>query len=377
MKTNRGDFYEVKKFLQKTSKSGFANSEKFLQKTSRGDFYEVKKFLMKPYKLFVLLLMTASLMAAPTVRQLFNVQTIKVKKQSISQRIKNYGYVMSDESRIYDISPRFGGYVVELYADKIYKKVKKGEPLVKVYSPEVFKAKDEYLNTYKYTKKRPSQGMLSSARLKLELLGVSKNEIEAVITSGIAAPNTTIYAPADGYVFIKSIQQGTAFKEKQKLFEIVNLDEVWVEAKLFEEERERLSMTKRYELNFKGLDKTYHSSNTLLYPKLDPKIATLTLRIRVQNPEHKLFPGMFASVISLKDESKKLTLPTTAVIRKDGKHYVFIVGEFEGEYEPLEIEAKEIDAKTYAVIDGLQEGDEVVNNALFMMDSDAQINGLY
>jgi len=241
----------------------------------------------------------------------------------------------------------------------------------------VFKAKDEYLNAYKYTKKRPSQGMLSSARLKLELLGVGKQEIQRVITSGKAAPNTTIYAPSDGYVFIKNVQQGSAFKEKQNLFEIVNLDEVWVEAKLFEEERARLSMTKRYELNFKGLNKTYHSSNTLLYPNLDPKIATLTLRLRVKNPDHQLFPGMFSSVISLKDTSQKLILPTTAVIRKDGKHYVFVVGEFEGEYEPLEIKVKEIDAKTYAVLEGLQEGDEVVNNALFMMDSDAQVNGLY
>ena len=312
-----------------------------------------------------------------TVEQLFSIQTVQVKKQKISQKMKNYGYVMTDESRTYDISPRFGGYVVELYADKIYKKVHKGEALVTVYSPEVFKAKDEYLNTYKYTQKRPNKGMLESSRLKLGLLGISETEIDSIISTGKATSNTTIYSPIDSYIFMKGVQQGTAFNAKQKLFEIVNLDEVWIEAKLFEEERSRLPMTKEYAISFKGLPKSYHTDKALLYPRLDPKIATMTLRLRVQNPDHSLFPGMYANVVSLTDVSEKLILPSTAVIRKDGKHYVFVVGEFEGEYEPLSVQVKEMDAKNYQIVEGLKEGDTVVDKALFMMDSDAQINSLY
>ncbi|QOY54778.1 efflux RND transporter periplasmic adaptor subunit [Candidatus Sulfurimonas marisnigri] len=328
-------------------------------------------------KLFLLVLPLILVAKEATVKQLFSVQTIKVKKETKSQRIKNYGYVMTDESRKYDISPRFGGYIVELHADKIYKKVKKGEALATVYSPEVFKAKDEYLNTFKYIKQRPNKGMLESAKLKLQLLGISNEEINEVIDGTKVSPNTTIYSPIDGYVFVKSVDKGAAFNAKQKLFQIVNLDEVWVETKLFEEERARLSTTSSYELTFKGLDKVYKTNNKLLYPQLDPKVATLTLRLRVDNQDHNLFPGMYANVISLKDEKSQLVLPTTAVIRKSGTHYVFMVGEYEGEYEPLEVTAKIIDANTYAIISGLNEGDEVVNNALFMMDSDAQINSLY
>ncbi len=312
-----------------------------------------------------------------TVEQLFSVQTVKVKNETISQRIKNYGFVTMDQARMYDITPRFGGYVVKLYADRIYKKVKRGEALATVYSPEVFKAKDEYLNAYNYTKKRQNRGMLESAKLKLQLLGIHEKEINDVLSKGKASPNTTIYAPIDGYLFVKGVENGSAFNTKQRLFQIVNLDEVWVETKLFEEERARLSMTKNYELNFKGLEKTYRTGSALLYPQLDPKVATLTLRLRVKNTEHQLFPGMYANVISLKDETEHLVLPTTAVIRKNGTHYVFMVGEFEGEYEPFEVSIKVLDADTYAIINGLDEGDEVVNNALFMMDSDAQINGLY
>ena len=328
-------------------------------------------------KLSLLVLPLSLIAKEATVEQLFSVQTVKVKKEVRNQKRKNYGYVTADESRIYDISPRYGGYVVKLYADKIYKKVKKGDPLVTVYSPEVYKAKDEYLNTYKYTKKRPNKGMLESSKLKLQLLGVSDKEISDVLKDTRASANTTIYSPIDGYVFVKGVVQGTAFNAKSQLFEIINLDEVWVEAQLFEEERSLLNKTESYELNFKGIEKTYSTSKTLLYPQLDPKVATLRLRLRVLNADNQLFPGMYASISSLTKKSEYLTLPTTAIIRKDGKHYAFMVAEFEGEYEPVEVGAKPLDSKTYIIENGLNEGDEVVNNALFMMDSDAQINGLY
>jgi len=219
--------------------------------------------------------------------------------------------------------------------------------------------------------------MLESARLKLELLGVSDKEIDAVVSQGKASPNTTIYSPINGYVFVKGIDNGSAFKTKQKLFSIVNLDEVWVEVKLYEEERTRLKDVSKYELNFKGLEHTYKTTSRLLYPELDPTEATLTLRLRVKNTSNKLFPGMYASVLSMKKSKAQLLLPTTAVIRKNGTYYVFMVGDFKGEYEPIEVSVKQFDVNSYVITDGLKEGDEVVDNALFMMDSDAQINGLY
>lgn len=328
-------------------------------------------------KIFLIVLPLVLVAKEATVKQLFSVQTIKVKKETINQRIKNYGFVKADDSRKYTITPRFGGYVVKLYADKIYKYVKKGDPLLSVYSPEVLKAKDEYLNTLNYSRKHTNNGMLKSAKLKLQLLGISEKEIENIKKQNISSINTTIYSPIDGYIFIKNINKGSAFNAKQALFQIVNLDKVWVEAQLFEEERAILSSVKSYEVTFNGLEKTYTANERYLYPELNPKIATLTLRLSLDNYDHKLFPGMYSTVMSLKNEQEHLILPATAVIRKDGKHYVFIRGEYEGEYEPTEVKVKVLNPKTYAITSGLNAGDEVVNNALFMMDSDAQINSLY
>jgi len=329
-------------------------------------------------KITLLTLLPLSLLAQKaTVEQLFSVQTVKVKQESRSHSKKNYGFVKADEARVHYIAPRFGGFVEKIYADKIYKYVNKGDALVTVYSPEVYKAKEDYLNSYNYTKNRKNKGMLKSAKLKLELLGISKKEIDAVLQNGNIAQNTTIYAPQSGYIFKKSISDGSAFNAKAQLFEIVNLDEVWVEAKVFEEDIVWLKNANKFTLHFKSTPKTYKASSTLLYPMLDEKEATLTLRLRVKNPRRELKVGMYASVISEDKKESYLTLPSNAVMRKDGKFYVFVVGEYEGEYDPIEVSVKPLNAHTYIIEDGVNVGDEVVSNALFMMDSDAQINGLY
>ncbi|MEA1983445.1 MAG: efflux RND transporter periplasmic adaptor subunit [Campylobacterota bacterium] len=312
-----------------------------------------------------------------SVTQLFSVETVKAKEIKSAKTKKNYGYVTVDQARVYSIAPRFGGYVIELNADKIYKYVKKGEPLATIYSPEVYKAKEDYLNSYNYSKGKANKRMLRSAKLKLELLGVSTKEINALVKNKKVSKSTTIYSPENAYIFKKNINKGSAFSAKKTIFEIVNLDEVWVEAKIFEEDLEWIERAKEFEVRFKTNDTIHHATSTLLYPKLDPKEATLTLRLHLANADTKLFPGMYASVTSKAKTQSHLTLPRSSVIRKNGKHYVFMVGEFKGEYEPREVFVQTLNNESYVVISGLNAGDEVVDNALFMMDSDAQINSLY
>jgi Cu(I)/Ag(I) efflux system membrane fusion protein len=219
--------------------------------------------------------------------------------------------------------------------------------------------------------------MLESSRLKLELLGISEQEIKKVITSSEASDTTTLYSPVDGYIFTKRINKGSAFSAKEQLFQIVNLDKVWVEALVIQGQKEAIADVDAYEVQVKGVRQEYTSKVALLYPRLDRKDAGLTLRISVDNSEGRLLPGMYANITSLLQHKQELTLPNSAVIRKNGRHYVFIVGEFKGEYEPREIKAELMGSDSYRIVEGLNEGDEVVDNALFMMDSDAQINGLY
>ncbi|MFT5835551.1 MAG: Cu(I)/Ag(I) efflux system membrane fusion protein [Sulfurimonas sp.] len=330
-------------------------------------------------RLLLLILIFLSLADAKekTVEQVFNVQTTKVKLVSDAKSIKSFGFVKVDESRVYDVSPRFGGFVETLYADKTYKQVSKGERLAKVYSPEVLKAKDDYLNTINYTKSRPNKTMMRSARTKLSLLNIPNAEIEQIKTSKKTTSFTTILSPANGYIFKKALNNNSAFKAKGVLFQVVNLDKVWVELKIHQNQLMALENIKEFSLTTPSMKKIFKATREKLYPELDPKEESFTLRLSLDNAHGMLKPGMYTSVNMSAPETNYLTLPATAVMRKNGMFYVFVVGEYEGEYEPLAIDVEVLNPDTYIVKSELNEGDEVVNNALFMMDSDAQVNGLY
>jgi len=312
-----------------------------------------------------------------TVEQLFNVTTVQVKTLSSAKKQVNYGYIVAQDSRMTDVTAWFSGYVQVLYADTLYKKVKKGDALASVYSPEVYKAKQDYLNAVLFNAKKPAASMVKSARTKLVLLGLSKSEIDNINRQRKVSRFTTIYAPSSGWVFEKSINQGSYINAKKSLFMITDLSQVWLEAKLFQNELALLDTLENFEVHIQGIDKTFQAKKSLLYPMLDPKVATATLRLNIDNPNEVLKPGMYAKVHSSASLESKLVIPRTAAMRKNGTWYAFLSTEFKGEYEPIEIEVNPLDNKHFEVTKGLMEGDTLVNNALFMMDSDAQINGVY
>ena len=325
--------------------------------------------------LITLLLALALQADQAKVTQHFSVVTTKVKKEDVSLSRKYYGYVTVDESKISDVVPRFSGYVEKLYADKLYKYVKKGEPLAKVYSPEVYKAKDEYLRSYRYGKKQNAPGMIKSAKIKLLLLGVSSSEVDAVVRKGSAGELTTIYAPRSGYIFSKSVNEGSSFKKGGKLFEIVSLSDVWIRIKVNDTDIEWVRGVKRFDVSFDGLKKGYKAALDIIEPKLGLKESRYTVRTVVQN-DGEVYPGMYAKVEANKKVGERLVVPASAVIRKNGKYYAFLATEFKGEFEPVEVGVKRIGDR-YIVEKGLKEGDTIVKSAMFMMDSDAEINSLY
>ena len=313
----------------------------------------------------------------PTIEQLFNVTTVQVKEISAAPKQINYGYIVAQDSLKVDVFAWYSGFVTELYADTLYKKVKKGDALAKVYSPEVYKAKQDYLNSIHFNATRSSPAMLKSAKTKLQLLGVSQKEIDDIQKKRKANEYTTIYAPVSGWIFEKNINQGASFNSKMKLFQIINLNRVWLEAKLFQYELSKFNNLEDFNVNIKGLDKTFKAKKNLIYPMIDPKETTVTLRLNLDNTDGLLKPGMYAKLHASAKKSVKLVIPRTAAMRKSGIWYVFLATEFKGEYEPLAVELKPLDNKYFEITKGLVVGDKVVNNALFMMDSDAQINSIY
>lgn len=313
----------------------------------------------------------------PTIEQLFNVKTVQVKEMTASQKQINFGYIVAQDSRMVDVLTWYSGFVNVLHADTLYKKVQKGDLLAKVYSPEVYQAKQDYLNSINYNIDHAAPGMLQSAKAKLSLLGVSQKEINQIKKDLMVDEFTMIYAPISGWIFEKNINQGSYFSSKKRLFQIVNLKKVWMEVKLFQNELTKLDTLENFSVMPKGTNRVYQAEKSLLYPMINPKEATATLRLILDNEDEILKPGMYAKVHASTASKSRLVIPRTAAIRKNGIWYAFLATEFKGEYEPIVIDVKPLDNKNFEVIKGLSSKDILVNNALFMMDSDAQINGIY
>ncbi len=329
--------------------------------------------MMKKLLLLLPLLLNADV---AKVTQHFNVAITKVEKKRISYQKELYGYTAVDESRVYDVVPRFGGYIEKLYANKRYLRIKKGDALAKVYSPEVFKAKDELLQSYRYAQKRGDKAMFASAKLKLKLLDLPQSEIDAVIARQKDYEYTTIRSKYSGYLFEKSVSEGDAFKKTQKLFRVVDLSKLWVEVKVSDKDIAYVRDIKEFEVRFDGIEGVFIAKKELLYPKLSKSEALYTLRLILNNLQTKVFPQTYAKVLAKSDLGMQLFLPRSAVILKNGSYYVFLKTEFEGEFDVIKVKAKAV-PNGYIILDGLKEGEAVAKSAMFMLDSDAQINSLY
>ena len=160
------------------------------------------------------------------------------------------------------------------------------------------------------------------------------------------------------------------------LFRIVNLDEEWIELRANESDMPWLRGVETFRVRFDSLQKSYEAKRDIVVPKLDAKEALYTLRLRIVNSDGLIYPGMYAKVEAKKELGEHLVVPASAVIHKGGRYYAFLKTEFEGEFEPVELQVRRLGQK-YIVTKGLKEREEIVKSAMFMMDSDAQINGLY
>lgn len=325
-------------------------------------------------RLLISLFLLAGLYAGDlSVEQLFNVKTTEVKKIEYSPFKTFYGVSEADESGISDIVLRTDGYIGDIKVDRQYSYVKKGDELFTLYSPQIYTAASELLNTLGTEHEKLKESVIT----KLSLLGVDGKVIKELIATKKIKENIPFYSPAEGFVTEKRVFKGSGAKAGQLLFKITDYKKMWVIAKVYESDLELVKKGMRAKIRFDGDAKEYDSEVDFIYPAVDKKEKSVNVRLVLDNEKLRIYPGSFANVTIYSKSKTLLMLPKSAVITKGDNHYVFVAGEYEGEYEPRKIEAKRLDSGSFEIVSGLNEGESVVDNALFLFDSDAQLNGLY
>ncbi|QKF65719.1 putative copper/silver efflux system, membrane fusion protein CusB [Arcobacter venerupis] len=327
--------------------------------------------MIKNLVIFTLLLSAGLQAQIIDAKQLFNKTTTKVKKEEISINKSFYGLTKIDESSLTDIVSRFDGFITKLNANNKYMTIKKGEPLYSIYSQDILSIQNEL-----EIAKGLNANIYKSTLSKLDNLDISKAEQQRIKDGKVNSNGITVSSPINGLLIEKSINQTSAVNKGKLLLQLASLEKIWFIASVYQSDLEYVKKQKDAVISIDGIDEKISSKVDFIYPIFDEKTKTVDVRFVLDNKDLKLIPSMFGKADISVNKDVMLTLPKTAVLKKANDFYVFKPLE-NGEFEPKKIKAKRISSNKYEILSGLEEDDEVINNALFLLDSDAVTNSLY
>ncbi|BAK69781.1 efflux RND transporter periplasmic adaptor subunit [Aliarcobacter butzleri] len=321
----------------------------------------------------ILILLLGSFINAEILdaKQLFNKKITKVKKEEILLSKSFYGITKIDESSTFDIVSRFDGYITNLNANKSYMSIKKGEPLYSIYSSDILSIQNEL-----QISKELNQNIYQSTLLKLDNLDISKESQEKIKSGKLNNNGLVVTSPTNGILLQKNINNKSSVSKGTTLLQIASLDKIWFMASVYQEDLAFIKKDKQATIYIEGLNTSFNTKVDFIYPIFDDKSKTVDVRFILDNKELNLLPSMFGKVDIIDEQKQLLTLPKTAVLKKSDNFYVFKYVSND-EFKPVKIEAKRINSNKYEIISGLNENDEVIDNALFLLDSDALTNSLY
>jgi RND family efflux transporter MFP subunit len=322
----------------------------------------------------------------PTVVQNIGVKTEAVQKRKLAKIIRTVGKVEVDETKLYAVNTKIMGWVEKLFVNVTGQPVRKGQPLLELYSPDLVSTQEEYLLALRYQKAvsgselketlAGSSSLVESARRRLELWDITPAQIAELERTGKPRRTLTFYSPADGIVMEKMVVQGAAVMPGMDMFKIVDLSKVWVMADVYEYELPWIKAGEPAEMELSYIPgKTFTGQVTYIYPMLAMESRTAKVRLEFANPagEIQLRPEMFATV-RLKSgmAEETIAVPEQAIIRS-GERLVAIVARDGGYFDVREVRAGLVAEGYMQILDGLHEGEQLVVSSQFLIDSESNL----
>ncbi len=310
----------------------------------------------------------------PAMVQNLGVRSALVERGPLWRRINAVGYVAFDERHISHLHLRTDGWIEKLYVKSNGERVKKGDLLFELYSPDLVNAQEEYIQAL-----RANNNYLKNAsRDRLEALGVSNEQIRQVARDRRAAQRIRVHASQDGIVDSLNVREGMYVKPATEVLALADLSSVWLLVDVFERQSDWVAPGQPAEARL-GYEpgRVWKGKVEFVYPTIDPKTRTLQARLVFQNPDETLKPDMYADVnIYAGPKPNVLSIPREALIKTgDGPRVVVDLGE--GKFKAQEVVAGMESGNFVEIISGLREGDRVVTSAQFLIDSEASLKASF
>lgn len=316
-------------------------------------------------------------------RKQMDLRTSVVEMRRISRDVRTSARITPDETRLHHVTAKVEGWVETLTVNATGQEVRRGQPLLTIYSPELLSTQQEYLSALAAAKRlsqspvpgvsRGGEELVAASRRRLELWDVSEAQIRALENSGKPQRAVTLYSPASGYVSEKNVVMGHKLMPGEVLLTVSDLSTVWAEADIYESDLPfiRVGMAVTLTLPY-WPGKTFPGKISFLNPFLDPQTRTLKARLEVPNPGLLLKPEMYGDMTLSYDLGDKLTIPASAVMRTGAKNFAF-VETGPTELMPVEVTLGGRSGDYIEVLSGPRAGDRVVTSANFLVDSESSL----
>ena len=322
---------------------------------------------------------------SPERIQLIGVRTAIVEKRAVRGGLDLVGFVTPDEARLKRVQIRVAGWVQELFVNRTGEPVSAGQPLLTLYSPELYQSEQEYLiearaeaaqdsgSTDPHRAMRHDLDGAAAALTRLTLLGVPPEEIARLSRVPVAIPRLTLRSTVNGTVLERNVTQGQYVAADVPLFTIADLSRVWVLADLYEMDFAGVRLGDRATFTTDALPGRELSGRIeFIYPTVSSETRTLKVRLSLENASGALKPGMYGRVRVVGRGGSALMVPGEAVVNTGEHKYVFLARS-DGHFEPRMVWTGVQDGDRVQILKGLAAGDTVVASASFLIDSESRL----
>lgn len=318
----------------------------------------------------------------PVTVQNMGVRTATVSIESVGRDIRTTGRFVMDESGERGITLKVSGYIEKLYANYEGYRVRKGQPLLEIYSPDLVSTQEEYLLALQNVKRLEgtssaddAQRLLEAARRRLAYWDLTEEQIRQIEESGTPHRTLMFYAPSSGEVMNKQVSEGEHVRAGQTLMEIVDISKIWLIADVYEQDLAwvKVGTPARIELPYNP-GEVYQGRISYIYHMLDMQTRSAEARIVLPGGHNApVKPGMYATVtLQGSGTEPSPVVPSEAVIRT-GEEEVVILALGDGRFQPRKVTAGFQSGDKVQILEGLQGGERVVTSAQFLIDSEARL----
>jgi RND family efflux transporter MFP subunit len=319
----------------------------------------------------------------PERQQLIGVKFAVVERGAQARAVRTVGKVAADETRIGHVHTRIEGWIEQVFVNFTGDVVRKGEPMLTIYSPEMLASQQELLLASRardLMKSNPlasaaehGQSLFEAAKRRLELWDLSEDQIEQVLATGQPIRSITVHAPMDGFVTERKAFPNQKVTPDSDLYTITDLSHVWIIADVFEADIAAIKTGDVAYVSFANASAPPLAAKVeYIQPQVDPMTRTLKVRLGVHNPGLRMKPEMFVNVEFGVAGTPQLTVPSEAVLDSGDRQTVFVdLGN--GYLQPRQVTVDGRFGDRVAIASGVSAGERVVSSGTFLVDSESQL----